>query len=92
MGDLADNCQHRPVQYLNNRITGYQAPGKSQPTFSLLLEGHHSGSLLGLRVVVGLVFTSSLSMPLDGAVSTSITTNRKKYKRSIQRVLPYVKI
>ena len=24
-GDLADNCQHRPVQYLNSTIAGYEA-------------------------------------------------------------------
>jgi IS6 family transposase len=40
-GDLADNCQHRPVQYLNNVLEqdhpGDQASDPRESAFSLLL-------------------------------------------------------
>jgi hypothetical protein len=42
-GALEENCRHRPVQYLEQRLgtgsPGHQAPGPRQPAFSLLLEG-----------------------------------------------------
>ena len=38
---LEENCQHRPVQYLNNVLEqdhrGHQTPGARKPTFSFLL-------------------------------------------------------
>jgi hypothetical protein len=39
-GDLADNCQHRPVQYLNNVLEGSpgdQASDQREPAFPLVL-------------------------------------------------------
>ena len=46
-GDLADNCQHRPVQYLNNVLEpgspGDQASDQREPAFPLVLVcvAHH---------------------------------------------------
>ena len=40
-GVLEENCQHRPVQYLNKRpgagSPGHQTPGPREPTFSFIL-------------------------------------------------------
>jgi DDE domain len=40
-GVLEENCQHRPMQYLNNVLgagsSGHQTPGPREPTFSFIL-------------------------------------------------------